>query len=429
MEELYLGVAREIITPPIGGNLYGYQPDIFSESVADDLTATAFYFRQGDKVALMISVTVCLVQTALADRILSDIEQKFGVPKRSCMLCATHTHSGPNTAGVFGWGDIDAEYCDNILIPGIMQAVRLALEKPEPVKVGIAEGESCVGVNRRELMLDNSVGLGQNEWGCFDPRMTVISFRNAEEKTVANIIHYGAHGTAAGINHEISRDWSGIMVDTLEGATGGITAFFNGPEGDVGPRMTNGRTIGNMRYVNEVGFVAAQDAVRIHKKIKGYRRVSLGVTTEKVKVPLKKRMDLPSAMEQYKRYKEKAVNVEASIRKHCEDVIASYANGYEDKEAMEINQPIITIGEAAFVGSPYELFSEIGLRIRRAVKKYSVLSLSNTNGSEGYFVTQDQICRGGYEIDMFLYGHVQPYCDNADWHLVKETVKNLNKIN
>ena len=42
MEKLYLGVAREIITPAIGGQLYGYRPDIFSESVEDDLTVTAY---------------------------------------------------------------------------------------------------------------------------------------------------------------------------------------------------------------------------------------------------------------------------------------------------------------------------------------------------------------------------------------------------
>ena len=40
MESLCLGVARENITPEIGGQLYGYRPNIFSESVADELTVT-----------------------------------------------------------------------------------------------------------------------------------------------------------------------------------------------------------------------------------------------------------------------------------------------------------------------------------------------------------------------------------------------------
>ena len=46
MESLCLGVAREVITPEVGSQLYGYTPDVFSEAVEDDLTVTAFYFKQ-----------------------------------------------------------------------------------------------------------------------------------------------------------------------------------------------------------------------------------------------------------------------------------------------------------------------------------------------------------------------------------------------
>ena len=45
-DKLYLGVARSVITPKIGALLYGYRPAPESTSVNDDLTATAFYFRQ-----------------------------------------------------------------------------------------------------------------------------------------------------------------------------------------------------------------------------------------------------------------------------------------------------------------------------------------------------------------------------------------------
>ena len=41
MEQFLLGVSRECITPAIGGQLYGYRPDLFSNAPADDLTATA----------------------------------------------------------------------------------------------------------------------------------------------------------------------------------------------------------------------------------------------------------------------------------------------------------------------------------------------------------------------------------------------------
>ena len=123
MKQLYLGVAREKITPQVGGQLYGYRPDVFSETVADDLTATAFYFQQGDTKAVMVSVEVCLINTQLAQDILARIEENYGIPKENGMLCATHTHSGPNTAGETGWGEIDRPYCDGIFVPQILSAV------------------------------------------------------------------------------------------------------------------------------------------------------------------------------------------------------------------------------------------------------------------------------------------------------------------
>ena len=73
--------------------------------------------------------------------------------------------------------------------------------------------------------------------------MTLISIRNCESKEgILNLIHYGCHGTSVGDNSEITRDWSGIMIDRVEQETGVLTAFWNGAIGDVGPRITNGKT-------------------------------------------------------------------------------------------------------------------------------------------------------------------------------------------
>lgn len=155
----------------------------------------------------MLSATVCLIQTELSQRILSLIEQRFGIPKNHCILSATHTHSGPNTAGETGWGTIDEKYCHGIFIPAIFSTTEKAIHSTRPVKMGVGKGTSLIGINRRELNESNHIQLGQNPWGSFNPEMTVISFADLNGKRYANIIHYGAHGTAAGLNHEISRHY------------------------------------------------------------------------------------------------------------------------------------------------------------------------------------------------------------------------------
>ena len=77
MEKLYLGIGTADITPPIGGQLYGYAPNVFSNTVEDRLNVSVFYFCQGDVRALMISATVCLINTALAHRIRNALAEKM----------------------------------------------------------------------------------------------------------------------------------------------------------------------------------------------------------------------------------------------------------------------------------------------------------------------------------------------------------------
>ena len=65
------------------------------------------------------------------------------------------------------------------------------------------------------------------------------------------------------------------------------------------------------------------------------------------------------------------------------------------------------------------------MRIDGASEIPHVLSLSNANGSYGYFATESELCRGGYEIKMHLTRDIQPYVSNADWYLVTGTLENL----
>ncbi|MDD4681132.1 MAG: hypothetical protein PHP79_09690, partial [Clostridia bacterium] len=56
------------------------------------------------------------------------------------------------------------------------------------------------------------------------------------------------------------------------------------------------------------------------------------------------------------------------------------------------------------------------------------LCLSNTNGSMGYLPSQDQICRGGYEIEVFLHQNVQPLTNDADNHIINENLRILKAM-
>ena len=429
---MLLGTAREMITPQIGGNLYGYRPDVYSTSKEDDLTAIAFYFETEETQVLWLSLTVCLINTALSDSIRRRLAEECGVPFENIMLSATHTHSGPNTAGSYGWGDIDRAYCDNVFIPAILKVAKAAMASPVEAEMGIGTGHSEIGVNRREILENGTkVDFGQNPWGCYDPKMTVISFRDREKKPLANLVHYGMHGTCAGMSEAISRDWSGVMCDTLEKTSGALTAFVTGPAGDVGPRLSNGKTVGygDVAYIYEIGHRAASDAVNIYNGIRIYRPVTRLAAAEKtLTIPLAPRFTEAFAKETLVAFEGKTVNIQGAKRRCLERVIESYHNGYEEKQSITVPHNFLVLDDVAVVSFPYELFSEMGLRIAKFSPFAHTLSLSCTNGSESYFVTEPEICRGGYEVNSFLYRDIQTMVSDADRHLVNQTLTGLRAL-
>ena len=429
-EKLLLGVARRNITPPVGCCLAGYAPDVIAKAVNDDLTVTAFAFEQDGKRALLASFTVISINNELADELRAMIQEKFSIPKEAVILHMIHNHSGPNIAGGYGWGERDTDYLNRTLIPGLLAATAEAIEKMQSVTMAITTGESLIAINRREQTPENTVTFGQNPWGCFDPRMTVISFESESDNTpVANLVHYACHGTAAGRNYEISRDWAGVMIDTLEAQSGAITAFLNGPEGDIGPRITNGKTVGygDIGFAMRLGAVAGQDAVRIYNQPK-YRSVpKMTVVCGQTMLPLLPRIPLEEAKEKYEPFRGQTVNILGRSERHYRMVIESYENGYEEVEGYPRDQVILRLGDLAIVATPYELFSEIGLRIKKDSPVPYTLVLSNANGSESYFATESELCRGGYEIDMFQTRYLQPPAPNADWHFITQTLENLKK--
>lgn len=60
-------------------------------------------------------------------------------------------------------------------------------------------------------------------------------------------------------------------------------------------------------------------------------------------------------------------------------------------------------GNVAFVGLPGEPFTDIGGRIKARSPFAMTIPCCNTNGSEGYFPTDDALTEGGYESTSSLF--------------------------
>ena len=432
-----LGVAREIISPPLGTLLQGYPRKRPAKKVFDDLTVSAIAFSNGDVCGIMLSVEILQVPASLIDRIKKLISQETGVDSKNISFSATHTHSGPSVESMPGWGDANDDYVENILIPQTIKASKASLQDMIPAVMGVSTTESMVGINRRQYTISGGVGLGQNPFGIYDKTMTVMAFKDLSGKPILNIVHYGCHPTSAGSAWYITRDWPGVMIDSLEKHTGAMTVYFNGAEGDVGPRVTNGRTGGDsnletgdstMMDMFEVGSLAALDATRAYNQIKEYRDVDFKLLKGTISLPYKPLLTIEEVKERMVELGDPANLQDAKLREYSNllEVLKIHEEKVEIESALEYDQVMFSFNSTVFVPFPFETFSSIILRLRQFSPFQNTLGVGLTNGSYSYLPGQEDLVRGGYEVNMFR-GGVYKLKDDTDWTIVKENLRIMSE--
>ena len=425
---LKVGVARAIISPKLGGLFMGYGSDKGSTAVHDDLTITALTIEYQKTKIVLMSATVCLIGNELCEKVRKLCGEAAGIPASHVILGATHTHSGPITTN-YADSSYDTDYCNSIFVPKCVDAVKASVKAMKPVTVGIAKTESKVGINRRQLLPDDKIILGQNPWGPYDSGMTVISFKGEDGKSFANIVHCAAHCTAIGGNTEVSRDWAGVMLDCLEQESGAISMFFQGMEGDVAPRMANGGSTGDMSHAMEVGALAALDAVRAYKDIRVYREEEFSVVTGEVRIPHASIMPLAEAKNELAKLDAaKSGRWTAGRRDLLTKIVDLHTKGETGESFFVYHQTLVKIGPVVFVPVPFEASSEISLRLRAYSKYGYTLALGCTNGSNSYLPAQDQIPRGGYEVEQLMWAAPRRLADDADMHLINQNLQLMEKF-
>ena len=438
-----IGAASEIITPSLGTLLFGYTATRPASRIHDDLRTGVIVAEQGDMRGALICADICNAPIETVEEIRRGIYEKTGIPEENITFATTHTHSGPAIHGMGAWGDANNEYVSGVLIPKTVKAAVSAFNNMRPAVMGIGATESEVGVNRRQFDEDGNIILGQNPFGVFDKTMTVMSFKGIDGEAIVNLIHYNSHGTSAGRATAITRDWMGPMVDRLEAETGAVSIFFNGAIGDSGPRLSNGRTVGdkdesvenevpdeNLSYMEELGALAAIDCVRAYRNIREYREVKFDMIKGAISLPYKKPLSLEQAKAQLENPRQ-TVDHEGvrSIYKKClEDTVKMHESGEEFKTHEDISQVLYTFNNAVLVPFPFEMFSEIQLRLKQYSPFEHTLCISNANGLFAYLPTESQICMGGYEVDTFLYhGGVYNFVNNTDDIIVSENLRLMKK--
>ena len=241
------GFAQADITPRLGVQLVGYGPyrNRAAKSILAPLAARAMAVVQGKSRAILINLELCGTPRDLAIRIRAAVARRTGFKPDEVFLTCTHTHSGPATGGMLGWGEPDAIYVET-LPSRIAGAAEQAVAVLRPVEWRYAE-VPCEGIaiNRetdRGGWMHDPIGVRLDpQFRPAHPEETDPTLRllaaYAHGRLVGLLHHFGCHAVVGSEQtFDVHGDFVGLASQAIERANPGVTAIFlPGAMGDINP--------------------------------------------------------------------------------------------------------------------------------------------------------------------------------------------------
>jgi neutral ceramidase len=410
-DELRLGAAAGVITPPPGTPLAGYYNERPSEGVIDDILAKVAVLDDGQtKVALVVCDLLSLPRpTILEARQL--IEKQTGIPGSHVMISATHQHTGPVVARESsrdeldgGSGDLGRRYTAGL--PGLIaKTVREAAARLAPTRVSFARGfEQQLAFNRRYWMKDGTVGWNPGKLnpntlrpvGPTDPEVGVVCFDSTNAKPQLTYVNFAMHPDTTG-GARISADYPGALSRALAACKGPdmLTIFANGACGDLNhlnvawPVPQQGTN-----EANRLGTILAAAVLKACIDLKPVADTTLRARREVLQLPLAKITDADAAKarEVMKRMKQAKFMELVSAFKVLDVAGRSDA-------PWEVEVQVVALGkDLAWVSLPGEIFVELGLNIKAASPFRQTHIVELANGAIGYIPNRSAYAEGNYEV-------------------------------
>ena len=367
---IQLGVSEINITPQSTIRMGGYGARKGpSTGVHDDLFASALFFSGEETRILVITVDVVGLNAEFIDGAKKMISSKISIPAENIMISALHNHGGPATQSL---KDEVSPAVNDYLVFLKEKLILLAVEaskKIAPFRMGIGKGFSNMNINRRAKFADGSIGLGRDPNGPADHELGVVKFEDMNNNTVALFINWPCHATAGGSeNNLITGDWPASVARYIKKQAGKdiVVAISAGASANINPIYGPGNSF---KEIEAVGFNVATEAWKKLPEIEMHPVKTIQAKNTTLKFPGKMRTNnyLPQT---------------------------SYESGPE----VELRLTTLKIGDLVLSGVSGELFTEIGMEVKKRSPYANTFIVTHCNGSNGYICTDSAYPVGGYEV-------------------------------
>ena len=395
-----------------------------SAGIHDDLAAQAIVVSDGVHKAAIVSVDVLALGIRICESIAACIASETDIPADAVMVCATHTHSGPQF-NIFatphreatGSPERDLNW-ERALPEKIARPVIEANSRLQPASLAAASGLFPFGTNRRLMRTDGTVQLASNYAGVADDELKVLGiFEASRGDAIAFLLNYPCHGVVLCEDNLLySRDWPGFALDEIERRfSGSIALFAQGASGNIDPRHR-----GSFDAACEAGREAAGTAIRAVESASRTRPGHMAM--KRIPLTLKLR-DLSAQLSLAHR---NVAQTEAALKNHP-GVTGAQLKRLTDQHQLSVQElgalqtldeanrrdkrvdqsagelgthmTALALGDIALVGVPGELFTELGIAIKTNPVFQHTFVLGYCNDLAGYFPTREAYELGGYEVE------------------------------
>ena len=284
MEQYYrVGFGRIDITPeesvPLAG--YGNTSMRFFQNIRDRLIANCVAISdQADSTVLLFDVDLIVMDEPVLGLVREGIEKNYGVPGDRVMICATHTHAGPD---IWNTKEPSIVRYHQLLSSRLVQAAGEALQdrKEAQLYYGTVEvpnmnfvkhychttedGKTLYfGDNFGKQVLDETTRHATDS----DPSLHVLQFvRQGGRDIVIGNWRAHPHFTSGSRKYDLSADYPGAFRKALEAMKGCHAVFFQGCGGN---NNSSTRLVHERRYTtcDSYGMALAASAVEcLNKKM------------------------------------------------------------------------------------------------------------------------------------------------------------------
>ena len=416
--ELRAGVGTRTITPPIGTELYRYDPltPRPSRSARRPMLAHAVVLERGDTRIALLSVDLFSVSRELTAETRNQIFDLTNIPPENVILCATHTHSAPETVKRIGGAELDSLYLQ--MLPRLFAScVAQAIDKLDEVNAYVGQATlNGLGVNR--LQAD----------GYVDTAVQTLELMGNESDYV--LFNFGCKPTSTPIDDlEIDPDFPHRARAILEGEYD-TAVFFQGSCGDVNSAYSHQSETARCGQM-----LAGATLISVGQSEQLDENAALECLPQTIQLPVVQHdaEDLVRHRDDLRRLVQAAPDHPFSgmLQQSSDEIYSTAIARLQESVPLTLacSVQVVRLGDVAIVAHPFKLFAEVALEIKRRSPFRQTFLLGLANDYLGYLTTAALLQSNLHFTDLPAYalGH-SPLMPEATEVFVTEIISLLKEL-